>query len=102
MSTNNISWIIGATCRPGELTLEQLQYAINLLPNPDDPNFRIESEYSVQLPKKLRFKLNETIPSQGEMISYKFKLQSYAAKECPNEHKKIWVFTGRVLIGNFN
>ena len=102
MSTNNISWVIGANCRPGELTLDQLQYAIRLLPNPDDPNFRIESEYFVQLPKKLKIKFDEVLPAEVEMISYGFKLQSYAAKECPGERKKIWVFSGRILVGNFN
>jgi len=105
MSSNDISWAISANCRPGELTLSQFQYAVLFLPNPDDPNLRIEQEYLVQLPKKLRIKLNERFfpeTDSVEMISYSFKLQRYVMKEYPNQYKNIWVFSGRILIDDFN
>ncbi|PHJ65008.1 hypothetical protein VF04_04285 [Nostoc linckia z7] len=97
-----MSFSVNEICIPNCLTLEQLQYAIKQLPNPEDTTLKVGDECIAQLPKKFksRIKLGEKIPTEMEIVKYKFTLRSYSYK---NEeqvicNKKVWVFLGDIIV----
>jgi hypothetical protein len=98
-----MNFSINENCLPDVLTVEQLQFVIKQLPNPETVNLKPGDKYVIALPKKFKnqIKVGQKISQQMEVVNYKFELRRYSYKDEKNRttsHKKVWMFLGDIII----